>query len=157
MSLATVRALEDELLTLVKGVSAFTDSGFSVFDFADFDSKRAGQVLPVVGVAYDGAEPEGNEAIPAASKARAMSVLNMQFVIVVAAEYRYTGQDDTKQDVFDLLDQVRAVVLGYKGVNSRPWRFLGERPEAEESGDGVIFYSQVWQTSLPIVGNFNSN
>lgn len=155
MSLATIAALEAELITAVRGVTAFAESGFSIFDMRDFSDKSASQTLPAVGVAYDGAEPVGNDVSPT-TKAHSAALLNAQFVIVVAVQYRYTGQDDTKQQAFALLDQVRAVVLGYKGVNSRPWRFIGERPEADASGDGVVFYSQVWQTTLPVVGNFNS-
>lgn len=155
MALATIAQLEAELLQVVKTVPAFAESGFSIFDLDDFAERVAAQTLPCVGVSYDGSAPVGNEATPT-TKAHAASVLTMQFIVVVAAQYRYTGQDDTKQSVFALLDQVRTVVLGLKGVNSRPWRFAGERPEPEASGDGVVFYSQVWQTSLPIVGNFNS-
>jgi len=156
MALATVAQLEAELISAVKGVAAFNDSGFSIFDMSDMSDKSAAQTLPAVGVAYDGAEPSaGNDATPA-TKAHGASLVTVQFVIVIAVQYRYTGQDDTKQQAFALLDQVRAVVLGLKGVNSRPWRFVGERPEADASGDGVVFYSQVWQTTLPIVGNFNN-
>lgn len=153
--MATIAQLEAELIAAVRGVPAFSESGFSIFDIRDFSDKAAAQTLPAVGVAYDGAEPAGNEVTPT-TKAQGATFLTVQFVIVVAVQYRYTAQDDTKQQGFALLDQVRAVVLGFKGVNSRPWKFVGERPEADASGDGVVFYSQVWQTTLPIVGNFNS-
>lgn len=157
MSTATIASLESELIEVVRSVPAFADNGFSIFDLRDFEDRSAAQTLPVAGVAYEGAElSEGNAAVPKA-RSHAVSLLDVQFVIVVAAQYRYTGQDDTKQGVFALLDQVRSVVLGMKAANSRPWRFVGERPEPEASGDGVIFYSQVWQTTLPIVGNFNAD
>jgi hypothetical protein len=154
--LATLAQLEAELITLVKSVPEFAASGWSVFDSADFAAKTAGQNLPTVAVAYDGAEQVGNEAIPVANRAHGAALVAVQFVIVIAAQYQYTGQDDSKQSAYALLDQVRAVVLGFKGVNTRPWRFVGERPEVGASGDGVIFYAQVWQTTLPIVGNFNN-
>lgn len=157
MAIATIAQLEAELIEAVKTVPAFSDSGFSVFDLGDFeDQSSAGQTLPCVGVSYAGSEPTGGNEVTPTTKAHSVVLRNVQFVVVVAAQYRYTAQDDTKQEVFALLDQVRAVLLGLKGVNSRPWRFIVERPEPEASGDGVIFYSQVWQTTLPIVGNFNS-
>lgn len=150
-----VTQLEEELISLVASVPAFNGAGFSVFDISDFDSKKTGQQLPLVGVAYDGIEPvQGNSVTPVAA-VHAASLVVVQFIVVIAVQYSYTGQDDTKQKAFALLDQVRAVVLGYKGVNSRPWRFAGERPEADASGDGVVFYSQAWQTTLPILGNSN--
>lgn len=157
MAIATIPELEAELLEAVRGVPAFAASGFSVFNVDDFGVKSAGQgtSLPAFGVAYDGAEPTGNEVNPT-GRGAGSALLHVQFVIVIAVQYGYTGSDDTKQQAFALLDQVRATVLGLKGVNSRPWRFVGERPEADASGDGVVFYSQVWQTTLPIVGNFNN-
>jgi len=153
MALAKISELETELLTAVRTVPAFSANGFSVFSVDDLGATASAQTLPCVGVSYDGAEPL-SEATPKTS-VHAAALITVQFVIVVAVQYRYTGQDDTKQQAFDLLDQVRSVVLGLKGSNTRPWRFVGERPETEVSGDGVVFYSQVWQTTLPIVGNFN--
>jgi hypothetical protein len=151
---ATVVQLEDELLRLVREVPAFASSGFSVFDLSDASSQSTGQTLPVVSVAYDGSETvQGNQVTTAGGSGGGAALVNVQFVIVMALQYSYTGADDTKQQAFALLDQVRAKVLGFKGVNTRPWRFLGERPEPNTSGDGVVFYSQVWQTTLPIVGN----
>lgn len=156
--MTNITELEQELRELVKGVAAFKESGFSVFNVDDFDAKKEGQNLPIVAVAYDGSEILGRtDGVPAAAAVQGAAMLNVQFVIVIAVQYGYTNQDDTKQTAFALLDQVRSVVLGYKGVNSRPWRFVGERPEMDSSGDGVVFYSQVWQTTLPIVGNFNNS
>lgn len=155
MALATLADLEAELISVLQGLPIFTESGFSVFNLADFDAKRSAQTLPSVGVAYDGAEPIGKDGVPVTAISAA-SMLAVQFVIVIAIQYSYTAQDDTKQQAFALLDQTRAALLGMKGVNTRPWRFIGERPEDDASGDGVVFYSQVWQTTLPILGNFNN-
>lgn len=153
----TIHELEQELIATVQAVPAFAESGFSVFNIDDFGDKTSGQgqSLPSFGVAYEGMEPVGNE-VTSTGRGGAAVMLNVQFVIVIAVQYRYTGQDDTKPQAFNLLDQVRATVLGLKGVNSRPWRFIGERPEPDASGDGVAFYSQVWQTMLPNVGNLNN-
>ena len=154
--LALIENLEAELIARVQSVPAFKESGFSIFDVLDFEAKSAGQTLPTVGIAYDGMEPTGNDVNSAGSRSPSIALVSAQFIIVIAVQYRYTAQDDTKQQAYALLDQVRAAVMGYQGVNSRPWRFIGERPEANVSGDGVIFYSQVWQTALPVVGTFNN-
>ncbi len=153
MALATIQELETELLTVIRSVPAFAKNGFSIFDQDEMGEAIRTQTLPCVGVAYDGAEPV-SDGTPK-TNVHAASLIAVQFVIVIAIQYRYTGQSDTKQQAFSLLHQVRSALLGYKGSNSRPWRFVGERPESEVSGDGVALYSQVWQTTLPIVGNFN--
>ena len=150
---ATVVQLEAELIGLVKSVPSFSGMGFSVFDMDDFESKSSGVTLPVAGVVYDGLEPQGNQVTSAGPAIGGASLVVAQFVVVVAVQYSYTGSDDTKQQAFALLDEVRGAVMGFKGVNTRPWRFIGERPELDSSGDGVAFYSQVWQSTLPIVGN----
>lgn len=154
--MATLAQLEAELIALVRGVAAFSESGFSAFDLGDLEAKSSGQTLPAIAVMFDGSLPHNNEVTPVSSNAGAASLMSVQFLLVVAVQYGYTGQSDSKQQAFALLDQVRSVVLGYKGVNSRPWRFIGERPEPTASGDGIVIYTQVWQTTLPIIGNFNT-
>ena len=154
--MATLSQLEAELIGLVRTVPSFSDSGFSVYDLDDVEAKSTAQSLPAVSIMFDGSLPHNLEVTPVSSAANAASLMSVQFLLVVAVQYGYTGQSDSKQQAFALLDQVRSVVLGYKGVNSRPWRFIGERPEVSASGDGIVLYSQAWQTTLPIIGNFNT-
>ncbi len=158
MTIATISELEIELTGLITAIPSFAKNGFSVFDLDDARAKSSqqGQSLPVVSIAYDGMEFVGRNDSAIAEKTQGAGILAVQFIVIIAIQYQYTGQEDTKQTAFDLLGQVRNKVMGYKGVNSRPWRFIGERPEPSDSGDGVVFYSQVWQTALPIVGTFNS-
>lgn len=153
--LPTIEDLEKELRGLIVTLPAFSKGGFSAFDLLDADSKRQGFALPAAGTVYVGAEPIGSDGMPV-SAVNGASLLAVQFMVVIAIQYSYTGQEDTKPSAFSLLDQIRSLVLGYKGVNTRPWRFIGERPEPAASGDGVAFYSQVWQTILPSVGTFNN-
>ena len=153
-----IKELEQELLDLVRSVPAFSANGFSGFDTADIE-KQAGATVnyPVAGVIYNGAAPvEGNRGVPVAKGATDIVFVDGTFIIVIGVEYGGVGAGDTKHSVFDLLDQVRSVVSGHKGINPRPWRWNGERPEAEASGDGVVFYSQVWQTVFVSQGTFNN-
>ena len=110
---------------------------------------------------YNGAIPverqSGNAAVPVAEKAHAVSMLTVQFTVVIAIQYHYGGQDDTKPQAMALLTDIRNKVNGYRKVNTRPWRFFGEKPEPEASGDGIAFYSQVWQTVVSSVGTFNNS
>lgn len=152
---ATIHELEKELIEVLKRLPSFSESGFSIFDIDDFQSKSSGSTLPVVGVLYQGAAPVGESGEPK-YKVSSAKIVEVQFLIVVALDYGYTGQEDTKPLAYNLLDQIRTSLLGYSGVNTRPWRFVMERPEPEFSGDGVLFYTQVWQTSLPVIGTPNS-
>jgi len=157
---ADIDELQIELQGLVKQVPAFAASGFSVFSVDDLASKTELQSLPVVGVVYDGAlpkEPARNVANGIAQASGSVAIVTLQFTVVIAVEYHYAGQDDTKPQATQLLKDLRATIFGYKGVNTRPWRFMYERPEPEASGDGLVFYSQVWQTDIPIIGNTNNH
>ena len=164
MAAPSTEALLQELRDLVKGVPAFAASGFSSFDFADLSVQAEGQGLnfPLAGVSYDGAIPNdkaqgGNAVTPAANASHAAALVAMQFTVMIAIQYHYGGQDDTKPQATSLLDDLRPRIMGYKGVNTRPWRFIGEKPEPTASGDGLAFYSQVWQTVVSAVGNFNNS
>lgn len=160
MAIATLVELEAELIGLVKGVPAFNDIGFSIFDLTDMKDRTEHQGFPLVGVGYDGAEPvdanKGNAANPVAERAGGASLVTVQFTIVLAVQYHYAGQDDTKPQALNLLDDIRKAVMGYKGVNSRPWKFIGEKPEPASSESGLILYTQVWQTAIPVVGLLNN-
>ncbi len=153
-----IKELEQELIGLVKGVPAFATSGFSIFNLQDLEAQAGTYInYPLAGVGYNGCEPvQGNQGDPVARSTSAVTLVNGIFLIVIGVEYGYTGKDNSKPAAFDLLDQVRAAVAGFKGVNPRPWRFIGERPEQAASGDGVVFYSQVWQTAFVSSGTFNN-
>lgn len=158
----SIESLQKELEGLVKDVPAFRYSGFSVFDINDLSDQTTVQAFPLAGVMYDGAIPTdkasgSNAAYPVAVSSHAAATVTMQFTVVIAIQYHYGGQDDTKPKAMSLLDDIRSRVMGHKGINTRPWRFVGEKPEPEASGDGVAFYSQVWQTVVSVVGNFNNS
>jgi hypothetical protein len=163
MAIPTIKQLEDELLELVRSVPAFNNRGFSIYSLEDLAGLQSLQEYPVCGVGYDGAQrmPAAEAGIPSGGpdgRAHGVSVIVMQFLVVIAIQYRYSAleEDDTKPQAYDLLDEVRKKVLGYKGVNSRPWRYVGERPEPQASGQGIAFYSQIWHTTTPVVGSFNN-
>lgn len=160
MANASILDLQGELIGLVKTVPAFKSSGFSLFDLKDFEAQTQHQAFPMAGVGYDGAEAvdgaKGNSANPVAVGSGGVTLIQVQFTIVIAVQYHYAGQDDTKPQAMKLLDDIRNKVLGYKKVNTRPWKFLGERPEPSVSESGLVFYTQVWQTALPVVGFLNN-
>lgn len=147
----TITQLLAELVSLVSKVPAFTHNNFSIFDLDDLIKTSEMQSFPIVGVGYDGAEP--TDTLNPVSKSNVGAVLiDTQFIVVVGVDYVY-GSGDKKSQATDLLSQVRPMVAGYQKVNSRPWRFIGERPEPQASGNGIIFYSQIWRTLVPLLAN----
>lgn len=154
--MVTIQALKEELCGLIRGVPAFSASGFSVFDVDDFTDATELQTYPVAGVMYDGSLPqEGgrNSVIPVSSGSSAVALVTRQFSVIVAVEYRFAGTGNSVGTATDLMEQVCSVVMGYKGINSRPWRFIVEKPEVAVSGGGLVFYSQVWQTDVVVRGD----
>ena len=140
--MATIDALEKELIGLVKGVPAFQSRGFSAFGMDDLMRKTELQDFPLAGVSYNGSAPHGNASTSADLKTNSAAMMEHQFLIIIAVQYDYSVQlgENNRVAATDLLDQIRSVVLGYRGVNSRPWRWIGEGPEPNASSDGVVFY-----------------
>ena len=137
---------------------AFNRRGYSVFDVNDLDSIRGREDLPVVGVAYDGCElaPQDPNKPNVAAGSQKVVLVVMQFSVIIAIQYRHTGESgESRATAHELLGDLRKAILGFKGVNTRPWMFVGEQPLPEPSGDGVVYYAQVWQTTVPSAGNFN--
>lgn len=156
--MATIEALSTELLDLVRQLPEFTTRGFSIYNLDDMETKFQLQGTLSAGVGYDGAQPvAGNAANGVGVTSSSAALVTMQFIVIIALQYGFAGQQDTKPLATDLLDRLRGLILGYKGVNTRPWLFAGERPESVAALDGVVFYSQVWHTTVPVVGNVNVN
>lgn len=160
MAAPTIKELEDELMGLIQSVPSFGRYVYSIFDVEDLLQQSELATFPTAGVSYDGAVPvarvSGNEAVPVAVGAGGAANITLQFTVILAVQYHYGGQSDTKPQATDLLGEVRTKVIGFRGVNTKPWVFFAERPEPRASGDGLVFYSQVWHTSVPVVGNVNN-
>lgn len=158
----TVAALEEELLQLYKECPSFEEVGFSAFNEEDFEASLDGNTsFPAVATMFSGMlsqEALANEVTAASNKDHSAKLVQLQFVVLVACRYMYGSQADRKArlQMIALLDEARTKVLGYQNVNARPWRFYGERPELDASGNGYIIYSQIWRTGVMVVGSFNS-
>lgn len=153
----TIELLDAEILALAKAVPAFKNHGYSVMGVEDFDEKRGREALPVVGVAWDGAEPAPKDQNPnVASMSTRATVMQLTWTVIIAIEYRHNGQAGaTRVAAHDLLDGLRQAISGFKGVNTRPWIWAGEGPIPDASGDGVVYYGQVWRTTVISSGTSN--
>lgn len=149
--MALVNDLVNELKTLAMSVSEFTDKGFSIYSMEEIEALSGHVQLPLVGVVYNGAEKVENSA-NGVSRQKTVAFVTAYFTVVVAMSYKYLTDGDTKVDAIDLLDQLRTTILGYQGANTRPWLFNGEQPLGSDS-EGVIYYGQTWETSLPMLSN----
>lgn len=159
-----IEQLHTELETLVQAVPAFSGKAFSIFSVDNLQQQAGNIGWPLAGVMYEGCAPvEASQhgtaqAVPRGRGDSGMVMLDVQYTIVIGVQYGFSGtmggaDSDTKQFAFSLLNDVRDAVLGFKGVNSRPWRFVGEKPELEASTDTEVYYSQVWRTTVPQSGN----
>lgn len=152
----TIEQLTNEVIAQVSSLSAFTDpsvnKAFSIYDLDDLQTIAKFGGLPVVGVAYEGASVVDNDVVPVTRKAKAAFLYTVRFSVIIAIEYgSAVAGVDPKPDATNLLDETRGVLLGYQGVNNRPWRLSGESPVPGDM-EGVIFYGQVWETDIPVIG-----
>lgn len=150
--MAKISDLMGELVARVSALPEFQDRSFSIYNLDDF-TETTPMGYPMVGVAYEGSDPSsGNQGSPVASKSCAVSLLTARFSVILATEYTGVNSvDDTKVSVMDLMDAIKQSIMGYQGVNNRPWVFSGESP-VMGGLEGVIFYGQLWQTDIPVIG-----
>lgn len=147
---ATVAQMMEELVTLVKTAPSIGAKGFSVFNLEELFTFVGAVGYPLAGVTFEGISKQDNSVHGQPNNKTAV-YLTAYFTIVVGISYRYATTDDTKPIATDLLDEVRGIVLGYKGVNNRPWILSGETP-IETDIEGAIFYGQTWETEFPVIG-----
>lgn len=152
-----ISALTDELTALIKALPAFNESGYSIFSIDDLNQQDSLGTFPMAGVMYEGCAPsEGNKASASDQRSHSALLLDVQFSVIIAVQYNFAPQDDTKRVATDLLNQTRKAILGYVGTSGRPWKFVGEKPEVEASTAQVVYYSQVWRTAIMQTGSFSN-
>ena len=158
MKNVSITAMNEELRARVAAeCPIFSEKAFNIFNLDDLRQlPTTGLKPPMVGVAYEGGAPSDQNSNIAARSAAKAAMFAVRFSVMIATEYKVASQNSqTRTDAMDLLDQVRVALLGYHGVNSRPWRLVSEEP-MDSDLDGVIFYGQLWETDVPQIGNFKS-
>lgn len=148
---AKISDLSNELVKLISDVERFSDKTFYVFNNDELAANQRYGGFPIVAVSYFGSNPkEGNQGDPVAKEFSAVRLMTVSFMIVVAIDYDYgEGNSDRKDYATDILDDIKNAVLGYQGVNNRPWLLVGESPMDPET-EGVIWYSQLWETTVVV-------
>jgi hypothetical protein len=152
MATATLDQLANELVTRIKTVNDFTNAGFYVYNLEELEQTSSTAGFPLAGVAYEGSEVADKGKNPARGHTT-MVYLRATFHVIVGVNYQYVTDVDTKKTATDLLDSIKQALLGYRGVNTKPWYFAGEFP-VDGKTEGVIYYGQLWETDLPMVGTF---
>lgn len=163
--MATIDQLAQELVSRASYLPEFRDSSFYVVDLNDLKECTALETQPVLGVLYLGGAPAptkemrsgGAEVRPTSASVPGIVMAELAFTIVIGIQYAYAGGDDTKPKATNLMDALRPHLLGFTGVNTRPWSWAGERPLPEASGDGMAFYEQTWHTVVPVVSTADNS
>jgi hypothetical protein len=153
MAAATIADLSAELVTKTKEVTDLMEKTYSVFSVDDMATLAGIVEYPLAGVVYEGGSVKDDIRGQQTNRIahRSAAFITVYFSITVAVDYKAGGNEDNKPLATDLLDGVRSALLGFQGVNSRPWRLTGEQP-LQTDLEGVIFYGQMWETDLPVTG-----
>lgn len=152
MAAATIAELTAELVTLVKQAPSVGVRGYSVFDTEELETIAPQVGYPLAGVSYEGGTPQEHSVQAKHPTVSSVNITTLHFLIVIGNSYKVASDEDTKPVITDLLDEVRSIVLGYQGVNNRPWRYTGELPLPSEL-EGAILYGTMWETDIPVIGN----
>ena len=152
---ATIKQLAEELRVRISSITEFEDRGWYIFNL-DETKQEASAGYPAVFISYNGANIEDTTANTGTMMtARMAQFLTLYFQVIIAVEYKvFSGINDLAKDsATDMLESVRNQVLGYHGVNKRPWRLVREEPLQGEVIEGVIMYGQLWSTQAPYKSN----
>lgn len=149
-----IKTLELDLVT--KSQAAYQQAGiepnvFGVFNIDDLEKKQVSDLCGklAVGVGYAGADtatPTPNAQNPGSTSVRMVAYLYHIIVAVPYGENCVERYDGTK-----LLTVLRRGINGKTvegdGTN-RPWMFVKEFPNVEESTDSMLYYSQIWRIAV---------
>lgn len=152
--MTSVVALWQELNEeVMKASTKFADRIYSIFSLeqiAQLMGQHGMSGTPFVATTYEKGTPvtgsKGTDArIPRQGDPQ---LVNVQFSVILGVDATDFGSnDDTKIAALGMFDEIRPRLQGFKGVNSRPWRFATEGP-LSDSIDGVILYVQLWETII---------
>lgn len=147
-----------------KAGDAFASAGvdtlvYGVFDLDDLERKKENELGKgiAVGIAYAGIEPPNLGSNPnesaAPGRSNAVKMLSHRFLVLLAVPV--TEDCEVRYNATKLLTVLRRGIHGSKidgDEGSRTWNFLTEAPRPDASSSTMLYYTQVWQVSLPLVG-----
>lgn len=153
-----------ELDLASKAAAAFAaanveSSVFGVFSLDDLEAKQENELQQriAIGVAYSRCAPPEIDANPKGSAApgqgTAARMIGYEFLVVLAVP---TGPDCAERyNGTKLLTVLRRRIHGASiavDAASRRWNFQQEKANPEASTATMLYYTQVWQVALPLVG-----
>lgn len=160
----TIDELANEIVTQVKAADARLSNTFYIYDESELPTlnQEGGVQPPYVGVSFEGTSVASLGAAARGTQPglKSSAIVYQKFSVVIGVSYESAVTGDStsqRKKATDLLDSIRSQLLGYGGLNKRPWTFLGDYPigrlkNGDEDHEGVIYYGQLWETSVPIVG-----
>lgn len=106
-----------------------------------------------VGIGYLGCKVAEQRPNPTGDQ-RIVNMVEYLFTCVLAVPV--DGILSQRLSATNLLTVLRKGILG-KPVevsrgNQRPWQFVQEKPEVDESTPTMLYYTQVWRLLMPVVG-----
>ena len=92
----TIAQLQQELRDKIETVSVFRKKSYSIFSLDDFSDVTQLKDLPVVGIVYTGGGIVTNNAVPVAKGAHGATLFVMRFSVILAIEYKATGDEQAQ-------------------------------------------------------------
>lgn len=102
-----------------------------------------------VGVAFVGAAGTDEKAPGSSAKQVAFS-----FSVILAVPHGDAVHE--RHNATKLLTVLRRAIIGKRIANDpvqRTWNYLNERPEPSASTANMLYYAQLWQVTMPVIGS----
>lgn len=156
-----IELLEDHLKGLClqalndNEISAVVDGVFSLDQLESLmESDLNGSIG--VGIGYQGCQPVGESRGNPVPDPHVSLMNQMLFMVLLAVPVDAVVSQ--RLSATRLLTVLRKGILGKQvdiGKNGRgtqrPWEFVQEKPEIDESTKTMLYYTQVWRLSMPLV------
>ena len=128
---------------------------FSIDDLEKQDPSAIAMGKVLFGVIYVGCKAKDNKAQGQADNGSGAQFTEFLFQIVVGGKVdSMCRQRQTHGRILTRLRKeitLARVQYGHRPEMNRPWVFVQEKPEIGDSTEEMLYYSQTWSISLPLV------
>lgn len=151
-----ISELVNELKQLYQELETIKLQGYWVFSVKDLENMAGSSpTFPMVGIVYDGGSKTDGNTVKAVSRQGSSLLTDLTFTAILGIPYTFGVDGHTIVNITDVLDEALESILGYTNINSRPWDYVGES-QVDSDLEGVVFYGQVWSTSIINLGKFKN-
>ena len=161
-----VKRMEDSLVenctAALKEYDSIDAVVFGIFSLDDMEKLMEGELGEkiAVGIGYLGSQPSTAIGGSQYNGEGGLAGKTLDFTFMVMLAVPANDQVPRRYDAAAILSILKFYTLGAAiedGRLQRPWMFVQEKPEIADSTRTMLYYSQLWRVTIPIVAQPRPN